>query len=235
MGIGSRRLVKLLQVEIRTCVSTGSDAHTQVLLKFDRSVHQRHINGSSYTIRFHAPDGPFRFLLLGLEAAAVQPPMVLQPTIPQSAVEQTMVRSNPSNTPVQPLALAKRELNPEQQAAVRAVLAGCGAPLPYIIFGPPGTGKTSTLVETIYQVLKTEPSARVLVSAPSNDAVDVISSRLLQYRPKSEVGTPKCRTKCRWSSALPPHYRGRVEWISGLRGAIRAQQVCLRLTPPCFC
>jgi superfamily II DNA or RNA helicase len=38
-------------------------------------------------------------------------------------------------------------LNPEQQAAVQAVVGGDHAPLPFIIYGPPGTGKTSTLIE----------------------------------------------------------------------------------------
>ena len=41
--------------------------------------------------------------------------------------------------------------NPEQRAAILAILSR-SSPLPYIIFGPPGTGKTSTLVEAIVEV-----------------------------------------------------------------------------------
>lgn len=42
--------------------------------------------------------------------------------------------------------------NSRQRAAVAAVAAGAYAPCPYLIFGPPGTGKTSTLVECVVQV-----------------------------------------------------------------------------------
>lgn len=45
-----------------------------------------------------------------------------------------------------------------------------------IVHGPPGTGKTTTLVQAVLHVLKDEP--QVLVTAPSNAAVDLLVEKL---------------------------------------------------------
>ena len=47
---------------------------------------------------------------------------------------------------------AKLESNVQQSRAVRNILAGTSRPAPYIVFGPPGTGKTVTMVEAMKQV-----------------------------------------------------------------------------------
>lgn len=44
------------------------------------------------------------------------------------------------------------EKNPEQKTAVCNIVAGTSKPAPYLVFGPPGTGKTVTIVEAIKQV-----------------------------------------------------------------------------------
>lgn len=65
-------------------------------------------------------------------------------------------------------------LNDSQQKAVQKVL--CAREVA-IVHGPPGTGKTTTLVEAIGETLRRE--AQVLVCAQSNAAVDWISEQLL--------------------------------------------------------
>ncbi|XP_064633916.1 putative helicase MOV-10 [Lineus longissimus] len=70
------------------------------------------------------------------------------------------------------------ERNNEQATAVRHIVAGSSRPAPYLIFGPPGTGKTVTVVESIKQVLRCNPKAHILACAPSNSAADLITQRV---------------------------------------------------------
>ena len=66
-------------------------------------------------------------------------------------------------------------LNDSQLAAVRHVLAAQDVA---IIHGPPGTGKTTTLVQVILETIRRE--RRVLVCAPSNTAVDLLTEKLAE-------------------------------------------------------
>jgi len=66
------------------------------------------------------------------------------------------------------------ELNPSQQAAVRFALSAEDLA---IIHGPPGTGKTTTVVELIVQAVRR--GNKVLAVAPSNTAVDNLLERLV--------------------------------------------------------
>ncbi|MBO7068906.1 MAG: AAA family ATPase [Bacteroidaceae bacterium] len=66
-------------------------------------------------------------------------------------------------------------LNPSQEAAVNQVLWARDVA---VVHGPPGTGKTTTLVEAIYETLHRE--VQVLVCAQSNMAVDWISQKLTE-------------------------------------------------------
>lgn len=65
-------------------------------------------------------------------------------------------------------------LNESQQQAVIAITKNDSIT---IVHGPPGTGKTTTLIEAIGQLVKA--GEKILVSAPSNTAVDNIAKGLL--------------------------------------------------------
>ncbi len=65
-------------------------------------------------------------------------------------------------------------LNESQQQAVNAIIQNEEMT---IVHGPPGTGKTTTLVEAIFQLVQKEE--KILVSAPSNTAMDNIAKGLI--------------------------------------------------------
>ena len=77
-------------------------------------------------------------------------------------------------------------LNPSQQ---EAVAFGMSADDIAIIHGPPGTGKTTTVVELIRQAVAN--GERVLACAPSNTAVDNLLERLVNAgEPAVRLGHP---------------------------------------------
>ncbi|KAJ6572149.1 P-loop containing nucleoside triphosphate hydrolase protein [Mycena capillaripes] len=69
--------------------------------------------------------------------------------------------------------------DPEQFETVAAILHQPPGSPPFVVFGPPGTGKTVTIVEAIHQLLLRNPEARILACAPSNSAADLIARNLL--------------------------------------------------------
>lgn len=90
------------------------------------------------------------------------------------------------------LELVNRQLNDLQQAAVRDVLGNRGGILPYVVWGPPGTGKTVTLVEAMLQVLLNIKHSRILACAPSNSAADLlVSVALISAESQLSLRSPK--------------------------------------------
>uniref|UniRef100_A0A7N8WR99 RNA helicase n=1 Tax=Mastacembelus armatus TaxID=205130 RepID=A0A7N8WR99_9TELE len=82
---------------------------------------------------------------------------------------------------------SKLEKNPEQYQAVQHIVAGSSRPAPYVVFGPPGTGKTVTLVEAIKQIEKTKPLCHILACAPSNSATDLLCTKILDHVDERKV------------------------------------------------
>ena len=70
-------------------------------------------------------------------------------------------------------------LNPRQKLAVEKMVTGSHGRAPHVVFGPPGTGKTTTMIEALYQLICTNPTTRLLVTAPSEIACDILAERLL--------------------------------------------------------
>lgn len=83
--------------------------------------------------------------------------------------------SSPDKSEANVITFISKKLNKSQQEAVVACLQHEQIT---IVHGPPGTGKTTTLTEAIVQLVRA--GEKILVSAPSNTAVDNISKELIQ-------------------------------------------------------
>ncbi|XP_069346579.1 RNA helicase Mov10l1 [Eulemur rufifrons] len=93
-------------------------------------------------------------------------------------------------------------LNENQQLAVRRILSGDCRPLPYVLFGPPGTGKTVTIIEAVLQVHFALPDSRILVCAPSNSAADLVCLRLHESRVLRPAAMVRVNATCRFEETI---------------------------------
>ncbi|XP_035916807.1 probable RNA helicase armi [Anopheles stephensi] len=165
--------------------------HSRVLLKFDQTFHARY-NGESYAIQFTFGRTVFRkqqhaikrvqqtmgFEYLFPERLQLQEPLLnvrLHAGTHDMILEEKMADGK---TVSRGLPWCNAALNRYQKQAVVNVLRGEARPTPHIIFGPPGTGKTITIIELIHQLVANVPSSRVIVVTPSNSAAYLITERL---------------------------------------------------------
>ena len=104
---------------------------------------------------------------------------------PHDAVIQTTLNKGTFNIP-----WYNTTLNFEQQKAVAAVLERQYGTVPYLVSGPPGTGKTSTIVEMVLQIVYPRHRAlgtHLLVCTPSQSSADTIARRLRSHFNPSEM------------------------------------------------
>ncbi|XP_046971212.1 putative helicase mov-10-B.1 isoform X3 [Vanessa cardui] len=96
--------------------------------------------------------------------------------------------------------------NTEQKSAVEHIVSGTSGLAPYIVFGPPGTGKTMTIVEAIIQLVVQSTKNRIMVCTDSNMAADHIALMLMQYNKKLNIGNFLLRasSQSREWSVMPP-------------------------------
>ncbi|KAK9086893.1 hypothetical protein Syun_029287 [Stephania yunnanensis] len=137
-----------------------------VFLSFAKEFHLSHRDENLYSIRFTYNRVNMRRLYQAVEAAKKLETDLLFPSTSKRKIRRT---------PIVPLT---QNLNEEQKSSIEMILGCTGAP-PYAIHGPPGTGKTKTLVEAILQLYKTKKNARILICASSNSASDHVLEKLI--------------------------------------------------------
>lgn len=81
---------------------------------------------------------------------------------------------------------AAKNLNESQIKAMQNILHKNNNPIPFLLFGPPGTGKTRTIIAAIEEIVRSTKNY-VLVCAQSNSACDEIAERLLNVLKGNEV------------------------------------------------
>ncbi|XP_009791431.1 probable RNA helicase SDE3 [Nicotiana sylvestris] len=143
----------------------------EVYLKFDKEFHINHVAGNLYNVQFAFNRTSVRRLHQAIEATESLNGEILFPSGISRARHIQAARLAPISC----------TLNKEQTTAVEKIL-GCKGGAPYVIHGPPGTGKTRTLIEAILQLHVTRKDARVLVCAPSNSAADHILEKLVSQQ-----------------------------------------------------
>ncbi|KAI0344525.1 P-loop containing nucleoside triphosphate hydrolase protein [Trametopsis cervina] len=143
-----------------------------VLLRFAASFNS--YRGQRYHVRFDLNRLVYRRMHQGLNTAFTET-RVLFP-------DANDIAHLPPPTPAmtQSLSLTDRKIedNPPQLEAIAAIVNRPAGSVPFVVFGPPGTGKTVTIVEAIRQLVQTKPATRILACAPSNSAADLIAERL---------------------------------------------------------
>eukprot|EP00741_Cyanophora_paradoxa_P009189 tig00001477_g8899.t1 len=161
---------------------------TRIVLKFAREFHAAYVRGRLVDARFTFSRTPLRRMHRALRSVETQfrdlltppPPSAFAPPGPGiwARVGRALGLSEEPVTP-ETLRPIRPNLNPEQAAAVCGILNAMSEEYAYIVHGPPGTGKTTVLLEAVQQVLRRRPSARLLLCAPSNSAADLLAARLI--------------------------------------------------------
>uniref|UniRef100_A0A2M3YYR3 RNA helicase n=1 Tax=Anopheles braziliensis TaxID=58242 RepID=A0A2M3YYR3_9DIPT len=167
----------------------------RVLLMFDNVFHQSY-NGESYRVYFEFGRGQQRKLhhaldkvtdTLGMEYLfpdRITPNEPLMNVLLNEREEMVLyddsAKEDNGDGKERKLPWYNQRLNLYQKRAIVNVLRGEVRPLPYVIFGPPGSGKTLTSIELILQLVANVPQSRVVVATPSNSAAYLITERLAQ-------------------------------------------------------
>ena len=96
--------------------------------------------------------------------------------LPDDSVEESETMSGDN--------LTREDLNDSQNAALHAAVS---SPLT-LLWGPPGTGKSHTIVAILQELLLLDPSRRILVAAPTHNAVDNVMRKYVEK--VGDLGNP---------------------------------------------
>ena len=155
--------------EVKGTLSFASRNKVRIILNDDYTIQSLLKSQANCGVELVYDDRPYRVMketIDDLLSSSEEHLKALRDGVARGALDQIIV---PWSYPVK---LGDR-LNPSQREAIKGCLS---VELLGIIHGPPGTGKTTTLVQLIKSL--TSKEKKILVAAPSNNAVDLLAHQL---------------------------------------------------------
>lgn len=130
-----------------------------------------HIN-HTFDIDFYGNQLPYQLQLSALKW--IQEHKLFPILIENPLFNEELAHSNDSGSWI----TCCKHLNESQKMAVKNIVLAKNRPIPFLLFGPPGTGKTRCIIAAIEEIVRTTEKY-ILVTAQSNTACDEITERLL--------------------------------------------------------
>ncbi len=155
---------------IRGTLSFKKKNEIAVIIQHDVLSHGHLPDNASYKLELVYDERPYKVMRAALnEVITSKDPLIreLREGIRKKTALDYPAQDNPERWSI------PQHLNDDQEQAVRGIL---NAGQMGIIHGPPGTGKTTTLVALVQTLLQKE--RKILVCAPSNNAVDLLARKI---------------------------------------------------------
>lgn len=159
----------------------------KILVKFSEHFHAKY-NGEDYKVIFQATRGAFQKQhhaiqcvsnTMGLDYLFPTKTNIREPWMDVKINENGKLATTEFDNEFK---WYNPMLNSIQKESIMNILRSEARPLPYVIFGPPGTGKTMTLIELIHQIVTLSPDSRIMVGTPSNSSANLITERLIDAK-----------------------------------------------------
>ncbi len=157
------------RIEIKGTISYANRKKVRIILNDDYIIKDHLIQHSNCGVELIYDDRPYRVMkdtLSKVKSAQEEHIIEIRDAVSKQQIDQRKLTDKPG--------LADRNLlNDSQVAAVEGCIT---AERIGIIHGPPGTGKTTTLVKLVEALARSEK--KILVTAPSNNAVDLLARHI---------------------------------------------------------